>query len=205
MLTKKKRSEHHRDVTYSMRKLENHFLTMHLLLHAFLTSLKTLWESAQLSSIILTSTSPITSVIDSRAPGCKLYLWPTTAHRGDSRRGPWLINGLQLFHCIYVTASLTQQFSIVVPLKKQIKQRQNHQLCLQNDLFGQSAGQLTTRLKTSVVTKVLKTECTCRGNKKNVPRLYFFLQGKLSKWLKLSHTVGTARCDSCLTVRQRSV
>ena len=91
MLSKTQRSGHHRDVTYSMRKQENHFLPMHLLLNAFFTSLQTLWESAQLSSIILTSTSPITSVIDCRAPGCKLYLRPTTAQRRDSRRGPWLI------------------------------------------------------------------------------------------------------------------
>lgn len=80
---------YHRYIVYTAATIDNHFPSHHLpLLVAVLTSLQASWRSTQFPSIILTSTSPITSTIDSRPRGCEPYLYPTTAHGRERRMGP---------------------------------------------------------------------------------------------------------------------
>lgn len=80
---------YHRYIAYTAATIDNHFPPHHLpLLVAALTSLQASWRSTQFPSIILTSTSPITSTIDSRPRGCEPYLYPTTAHGRERRMGP---------------------------------------------------------------------------------------------------------------------
>lgn len=80
---------YHRYIAYTSATIDNHFPPHHLpLLVAVLTSLQASWRSTQFPSIILTSTSPITSTIDSRPWGCEPYLYPTTAHGRERRTGP---------------------------------------------------------------------------------------------------------------------
>lgn len=90
----------HRYIVYTAATIDNHFLPHHLpLLVAVLTSLQASWRSTQFPSIILTSTSPITSTIDSRPRGCEPYLYPTTEESAewDQIMGPWFINTLLAF------------------------------------------------------------------------------------------------------------